>query len=107
MIYVNKSLQAYSEELISKYILPLFEPSLKDQFRQMAGLESVVYHEVFHNIGPRDKKTKPGSTVTYGEKLIAKSGESWRLPLEELRPRPARFNCEREIQRRKGEEGKG
>jgi hypothetical protein len=85
MIYVNKSLRAYSEALISKYILPLFEPSLKDNFKADAGLDSVVYHELFHNIGPRDKKTKPGSTVTYGEKLIAKSGESWRLPLEELK----------------------
>lgn len=85
MIYVNKSLKAYSEDLISRYILPLFDPSLKDQFKADAGLESVVYHEVFHNIGPRDKKTKPGSAVTYGEKLIAKSGESWRLPLEELK----------------------
>lgn len=85
MIYVNKTEKAYSDELMKKYIMPLFDKDARKYFNAKAGLDSVVYHEMFHNFGPRDKKTKPASGKTYGEFLVTEEGESWRLPMEELK----------------------
>jgi hypothetical protein len=40
---------------------------------------------MFHNVGPRDGRKKPGSESTYGEFLVTKEGESWKGPIEELK----------------------
>ena len=85
MIYVNKTLKAYSEQVVKTYIMPLFDETLLADFNERKGLDSVVYHELFHNLGPRDKVKKPGSEETYGNKLTTAAGVSWRLPLEELK----------------------
>ncbi len=85
MIYVNKTLKAYSEENMRKYILPLFNDEYLSIFNAKRGLDSVVYHEIFHNLGPREKIKKPNSSVTYGESLTTSQGTSWQLPLEELK----------------------
>jgi len=85
MIYTNKTLKAYSKDLMDKYIMPLFAPNAQKYFNAEAGIESVVYHELFHNIGPRQKKKKPDSDETYGDPLVSKDGVSWRLPMEELK----------------------
>lgn len=85
MIYVNKSLKAYSDKVMKQYIMPLFDSSMEEYFDSREGLDSVVYHEMFHNLGPHDKLTKPGSRETYGQGLTTKTGESWRLPIEEAK----------------------
>lgn len=85
MIYVNKTLKAYNEDIMKKYIMPLFAGELQQYFNSAKGLDSVVYHELFHNLGPRDKKKKPGSEKTYGETLTTSAGESWKSALEELK----------------------
>lgn len=85
MIYVNKTLKAYSEKIIKAYIMPLFDDSLGLYFNSQNGLASTVYHEMFHNLGPRESIKKPNSEETYGEKLVTAAGVSWKLPLEELK----------------------
>lgn len=85
MIYANKTIKAYSDKLMNEYIMPLFEPELKKYFNAQAGLDSVVYHEIFHNIGPRGKKKRPGSEMTYGDTLVTADGTPWGLPVEELK----------------------
>jgi hypothetical protein len=85
MIYVNKTLKAYSDQTIKNYLMPLFDDKLLADFNARKGLDSVVYHELFHNLGPRDKVKKPGSEETYGGKLTTAAGVPWRLPLEELK----------------------
>lgn len=85
MIYVNKTLKAYSEQTIKTYVMPLLDERLLSDFNARKGLDSVVYHEIFHNLGPRDKVKKPGSVNIYGSMLTTEAGVSWRLPLEELK----------------------
>lgn len=85
MIYANKTVKAYSDKIMKEYIMPLFDPSLVQYFNAMAGLDSVVYHEMFHNLGPRESTKKPGSNATYGQYMTTKTGESWKLPIEEMK----------------------
>lgn len=85
MIYLNKTLKSYSEKLMNKYIMPLFDEGLRGKFSEDANVMSVVYHELFHNLGPMYKLPKPGGGATYGDTLVASSGESWKVPIEELK----------------------
>lgn len=85
MIYVNKTVKAYSEKIMKKFIMPLFVPEVQTYFSSSAGPEATVYHEIFHNIGPRESKKKPGKDVTYGQGLVTKEGVSWKSAIEELK----------------------
>lgn len=83
MVYTNVLEKAYDEDLMKKYIMPLFDEKLTGLFS--SGPNSVVYHEVFHNIGPQYSARKNGSDKTVGELLMTKAGVSWKMPLEELK----------------------
>jgi len=85
MVYLNKTIKSYSRALMEKYIMPLFSEDVRGMFDENANIMSVVYHELFHNLGPMYKLKKPGSEATYGDTLVAASGESWKVPIEELK----------------------
>lgn len=85
MIYVNKTVKAYGQKIMEDYIKPLFDEKLYGLFNTALGLDAVVYHEMFHNLGPRESTKKPNSDETYGERLTTKGGVSWKIPLEELK----------------------
>lgn len=72
MIYVNKTKLGYKPALMQQYILPLFAPAHRADFPTSSdtAIESVVLHEIAHNLGPKEGKLRPGSTTaSYGAPL--------------------------------------
>ena len=74
MIYVNKTLKAYSDEIVKRYLMPLFDEKLASISIETEGAGIGRLSRIFHNLGPRDKVKKPGSEETYGSKLTTASG---------------------------------
>jgi hypothetical protein len=85
MIYVNKSQKAYSNEAMKKYIMPLFAHDVQKYFDVNSSLDSIVYHEMFHNFGPMYGIKMPGSDKTYGGALVTEAGKSWKGAMEEMK----------------------
>lgn len=85
MIYVNKTIKAYNERIMRQYIMPVFEEGLGSYFNPIIGLDTTVYHEMFHNLGPKEALRKPQGDTTYGQGLVTKAGVSWKGPIEELK----------------------
>jgi hypothetical protein len=80
MIYFNKTLLAYNDAYMGKYIMPLFASEHADDFDASVGLDSVTLHEIAHNFGPQMGKPKLDADMTYD----APFGK-WRLTMEEMK----------------------
>lgn len=84
MIFSNKELRTYSTQIMSQYILPLFDPKLHAEFQREIGQVGTVLHELAHNLGPQQGKPKPGSDIPYDEPL-----QKWAGTMEELKAQNA------------------
>lgn len=81
MIYVNKTEQAYSEDVMRQYVMPLFSSvHAKDFVTGDVALESVVLHEMGHNFGPGPGMERPGTGKPYEAHL-----GKWGSAFEELK----------------------
>lgn len=81
MIYTSKSDAAYSRDLMEKYVLPLFTPSLRGEFRTgKTGYKGTVVHELTHNLGPQSGKTNPVTGKDYQAALGV-----WKGAFEEMK----------------------
>lgn len=81
MIYVNKTNRAYNDDLMRRYIAPLFAPETRQYFSQKGvGVDSVVLHEITHNTGPQQGKPKPGTDGDFSAPL-----QKWKGTFEELK----------------------
>lgn len=85
MVYTNLATMSYANDIMKKYIMPLLDPSLEKYYDENDVANFFVLHEIFHNIGPTFNTKKPGSDETYFGSLTTKDGNSWSLPLEELK----------------------
>ncbi len=80
MIFANKESRAYSTDIMSRYILPLFAPTHHADFQREIGAVGTVLHELTHNLGPQIGKLKPGSDIPFNKPL-----QKWAGAMEEFK----------------------
>lgn len=81
MIYTNKSDAAYSKDLMTKYVLPLFDPKLRGKFRTgKSSYKGTVVHELTHNLGPQSGMSNPVTGKNYQTAL-----GDWKGTFEEMK----------------------
>lgn len=80
-IYVNKTERAYKEDLAKQYIAPLFHPDNRPYFDFTGvGVDSVVLHEITHNVGPQQGKPRPAGDTDFATPL-----GKWKMTFEEMK----------------------
>jgi len=85
MVYVNKMREGYGQDILDKYFKPMIDKKFHKYVAPGAGVKIFVFHEVFHNLGPRYPIKKLNSDKTYADNLISKKGESWVGATEEFK----------------------
>lgn len=81
MIYVNKTQKAYKSDLMNKYVAPLFHPENRPYFDSRdVDLDSVVLHEITHNVGPQQGKPRPAGDTDFATPL-----GKWKMTFEEMK----------------------